>query len=232
MSDQLVELETLLPKLGAAVEQRQIGDNLGRAADRLKDSDKLIGRLKAVLDIARDTNFNLDTGQAEALEELVEEARYLANGLENARTADNLHDIADSYSDFVNSLARVDRQLRTHWRALASRDFKPLIAIGNLLTQLDVEADLGRRLMECGREATEVRDSISAEALRDTVIRVRNKRHELDEERVAFTSDAEVDEFLIALAEGRATLRLVTASVRSWLEENDALDSFDILPTS
>src|SRR3546814_13984996 len=44
MSDNLVELEALLPQLGPAVQQRQIGDSLGKAADTLQDSDKLIWR--------------------------------------------------------------------------------------------------------------------------------------------------------------------------------------------
>src|SRR3546814_13837546 len=60
----LVELEDLLPQLGPAVQQRQIGDSLGKAADKLKDSDKLICRLAAVLEIARETDFDADSAPA------------------------------------------------------------------------------------------------------------------------------------------------------------------------
>src|SRR3546814_4630640 len=70
MSDNLVELEDLLPQLGPAVQQRQIGDSLGKEADKLKDSDKLICRLAAVLEIARETDFDADSRSEEHTSEL------------------------------------------------------------------------------------------------------------------------------------------------------------------
>src|SRR3546814_11492339 len=90
MSDNLVELENLLPQLGPAVQQRQIGDSLGKAAEKLKDSDKLICRLAAVLEIARETDFESDSAQAAALKELLSETKFLANELESAHTAEAL----------------------------------------------------------------------------------------------------------------------------------------------
>src|SRR3546814_11970933 len=63
-------------------------------------------------------------------------------------------------------------------------------------------------------------------------MRVRRKRRDLEKERIAITREPEIDEFLIALAEGRATLRLVTERDRIWLDEHGALDSFDVQPAS
>src|SRR3546814_7759555 len=53
MSDNLVELENLLPQLGLAVQQRQIGDSIGKAAEKLKVSDKMIFSVAAVLENGR-----------------------------------------------------------------------------------------------------------------------------------------------------------------------------------
>src|SRR3546814_9046861 len=103
MSDNLVELEDLLPQLGPAVQQRQIGDSLGKAADKLKDSDKLICRLAAVLEIARETDFDADSAQAAALKELLGETEFLADELENAQTAEALRDIPNRKSKRLNS---------------------------------------------------------------------------------------------------------------------------------
>src|SRR3546814_791602 len=199
MSDNLVELENLLPQLGPAVQQRQIGDSLGKAAEKLKDSDKLICRLAAVLEIARETDFESDSAQAAALKELLSETKFLANELESAQTAEALREIPDSYADLTKSLSSVDRQLRAHWRRLANQDFRPLIAIGSLLERIDFAADLGRRLAECGQEAIQIADGIPADVLRDTIMRVRRKRRDLEKERIAITREPEIDEFLIAL---------------------------------
>src|SRR3546814_3127364 len=104
----------------------QIGDSLGKGADKLKDSDKLICRLAAVLEIARETDFDADSAQAAALKELLGETEFLADELENAQTAEALRDIPDSYADLTKSLSSVDRQLRAHWRRLANQDFRQI----------------------------------------------------------------------------------------------------------
>src|SRR3546814_20213925 len=100
--------------------------------------------------------------------------------------------------------------------------------LGGLLERIDFAADLGRRLAECGQEAIQIADSIPADVLRDTIMRVRRKRRDLEKERIAITREPEVDEFLVALAEGRATLRLVTERVRAWLDVHGALDRFGV----
>src|SRR3546814_4631309 len=80
---------------------RQIGDSLGKSAEKLKDSDKLICRLAAVLEIARETDFESDSAQAAALKELLSETKFLANELESAQTAEALREIPDSYADLT-----------------------------------------------------------------------------------------------------------------------------------
>src|SRR3546814_10645466 len=124
----------------------------------------------------------------------------------------------------TESLSSVDRQLRAHWRRLANQDFRPIIAVGGLLERIDFAADLGRRLAECGKEAIQIADSIPADVLRDTIMRVRCKRRELEKERIAITREPEVDEFLVALAAARATLRPVSGRVRAWLDAQRAHD--------
>src|SRR3546814_1045574 len=73
-------------------------------------------------------------------------------------------------------------------------DFRPIIAVGGLLERIDFAADLGRRLAECGQEAIQIADSIPADVLRDTIMRVRRKRRDLEKERIAITREPEVDE--------------------------------------
>src|SRR3546814_6715188 len=72
---------------------------------------------------------------------------------------------------------------------LANQDFRPLIAIGSLLERIDFAADLGRRLAECGQEAIQIADGIPADVLRDTIMRVRRKRRDLEKERIAITRE-------------------------------------------
>ncbi|PDQ20116.1 hypothetical protein CN311_15985 [Mesorhizobium sanjuanii] len=231
MSDTLLDLEELLPQLGEAVRQRLLGDTLDSVTEKLRDAERQIDRLEAVLELAGETAFVSDPGQAKALQDLRGEANNLAKELQCAETSADLQDLPGSYQECTKSLANVERQLRTHWRRLAEQEFRPLISIGTLLERLGVAVDLGHRLVACGEEAVNVRDSIAAAELRDTIVALRAQRLNLDRERIAVTREPEVDEFLAALGNQQATLRLVTPRVREWLEKSGTLDRFDVRPT-
>ena len=111
-------------------------------------------------------------------ESFVREARAFADDLQNASTPDDLTFIHNNYPNFSKSVATVDRQIRVHWRHVAERDFRPLVAIGDLLQRLGVASDLGRRLRKCGEEALENRDTASAVDLLKTITVAQESRHE------------------------------------------------------
>ena len=232
MTDALDELERLLPELGPSLERRRLGESLGRVVDALRDYDRHVRRLKAILEIAQETEFSAEPRQAEALRELMDAAELAADGMLKAATADDLKIVEDDYTEFAKTMAKTDRDnIRPHWARIVERDFKPLVAIGTLLEKIEGVSDLGRRLVECGRDAgNSLARTPPVETLRDDIRRLREERVSLEAERASLTNESEVDAFLNALAEGRATLRIVTEKVRAWLEQNGALDSFSIRP--
>ena len=108
------------------------------------------------------------------------------------------------------------------------RDFGPLIAIGRLFETIDGTSDLGQRLVRCGEGALRCSDTTDVVALRDKIAEMYRERDALESERASIASDPEVDAFVNALVAQSATLRLVTPRVRSWLENNRALDNFAV----
>ncbi len=232
MKAALEELEKLLAGLPAAVQRRQIGESLGKTAEALKDSTYQIQRFAAVLEIARATDFESDSNQAAALHDLVEASSDAAGLMLKAETPDQLRSVQDAYKDFFTALVQVDRQLRPHWRQIVERDFAPLSAIGSLLESIDKNSNLGHRLITCGRQAEQLSERIAAEALRDAIVRLNREREKLEAERNSMTKDPEIDNFLNALAEGDATLQMVTERVHNWLKKYGALDRFAITPRS
>jgi hypothetical protein len=232
MTPVLVQLEELLPRLPAAVDRRRLGESLGKTADALRDSGRMIGRLEAVLTIAREIQFEADPNQAAALSELIDACDDTGKVIETAETPEQLRLVQDTYREFNGALTQVDRQLRPYWRRVVERDFAPLRAIGTLLQKIDKGSDLGKRLSACGQEAQQISDKIPAENLRDAIVRLRKQRAKLEAERVSVTKEPEVEKFLNALANGTATLQMVTAQVHNWLQRYGALDQFAITPRS
>jgi len=231
MSDPLVELEQLLPQIAPAVERRHLGEILGQTVEKLRASDYVIKRFRAVLGISRTIDFKADPNQAAAESELITEGRNLASDLERAQTADDLRDIQAIYGEFARSLANVERQIRSHWSRIVQREFRPLISLGTLLERIGSASELGKKLRRCGEEAIVIRESVSADVLHTEIIRLRNLRASLDAERTTLSRDPEVDAFLNALAEGKATLQMVTERVLVWLRQNDALNQFTVRPS-
>ena len=70
MTDQLAQLEEMLPTLAPALERRRIGESLGRTLAKLADADRLANRLRAVLQIAEEIRFGEEVQQADELREL------------------------------------------------------------------------------------------------------------------------------------------------------------------
>lgn len=232
MTDALEELERLLPDLEPSLERRRLGESLGRVVEALRESDRHIRKLEAILEIAEETDFSAEPHQAEALEELMDAAEVAADGMIKASTADDLRIVQDEYKKLTEAITNTDvRGIRLHWARIVGRDFKPLVAIGGLLEKIEGVSGLGRRLVECGREAdSSLRRKPPVESLRDEIRCLVDDRVTLEAERASLTNEPEVDAFLNALAEGRATLRIVTETVRTWLEQNGALDGFSIRP--
>jgi hypothetical protein len=231
MSSPLENLEQLLPELPAAIERRSVGHMLAKTIEALNDSNRQAERLRAVIDIARETGFETDSSQAAALEDVLTIARETADELLKADTADQLRMAQECYSELKKSVNRIEvQQIRPHWRRVVQRDFEPFITIGSLLEQIDHTADLGRRLSACGSAAERTTEPMVAESLRDAIRKLRADRASLESERLSVTEDPEVDSFLNALASGEATLKMVTERVHRWLVKNDALDRFAITP--
>lgn len=232
MTSTLERLESLLPQLPSAVERRHLGESLRKLIEAIEDSPRQIQRLAAILEIAQETGFRSDVNQAATLKDLIESGREAADMMLMAETPEHLRSVQDSYKEFIFALMNLDRQLRPHWRRIVEQDFAPLSAVGSLLEKIGNASDLGKRLAKCGRQAQEMSDKLSAVEFRDAIVRLLREKTLLEAERTSLTNDSEVDQFLNALAEGNATLLLVTLRVQDWLEKNGALDRFSITARS
>lgn len=227
MTDVLLELEECLPKLAGALEVRDIADSLRNVAEMLNGLSDGIERLKAVFDVARMTGFDAGT-RHEQMDDLLDSVKELGTAMLQARTATQLDDIQFVHKDFVRELANIDRMLKGHWGRIVQRDYVPLKAIGGLLQRIEDTADLGKKMVKCGQDAVELRETIRIPELRDEISRLEKRRGDLKQMRSAATGDTEIDLFLDAIANRTATLEMFTTQVQEWLSKNEALDKFVI----
>jgi hypothetical protein len=231
MMDKLVALESLLEELPEAVARRRLGDRLAQSMNALRNADHQIDRINGILDLANLTSFGEKDAEREVLETLKKEAWEVGTELETASTEDSLRDAVYDYERSLQpALAAAERAVRSHWSAVANDKFRAIQLLGELLERIGVAASLGERMQDCGRRGVSAH---SAGQLPETVSRARSLLAELEslqEERSRVIGAGDVGRFINALAEGRATLAMVTPEVGAWLAENEALERFTVAP--
>lgn len=230
MSDPLEELETLLEQLPEAVDRRRLGDRLNQSMVTLRSADHNIERIEAVAQLADLTGMTAG-GQGQVVQKLRDEALEVGEWLESASSDDDLRDAVYEYDKvLLRTLANCELAVRNHWSVLAAQTFRPLVAFGELLQRINVEPELGARLVETGRRAVKAVDMGSAKALSSEVRELLAEKDALQAERAERISEGEIGSFITALAEHKATLEMVTPKVHEWLTDNGALDRFSIAP--
>jgi len=225
MTDTLDDLRALIPQLGPATERRALGERLSTLTALLRDAPAEFERLDAMLDLAAWTKF---PGR-ELLEELEDAAAALASGLRSAQTPNELRTAQDQYGAFQRAMSRMVAQVALHWRTIVTRDYKPLIGFGELLSRVDALADLGERMQACGRDAMDSLGPARPQDLRSTVTRLSALADGLQAERAEKLGTVPgVGEFLSAIGAQNATLAVVTKDVLDWLADNGGLDRFRV----
>lgn len=232
MSDQLEALEALLDDLPDAASRRRLGDRLNQSMETLRTADHQIGRIEAIVELA-DLIGMSGAGQGRLIEQLREEALEVGEWLEVADSDDELRDAVLEYEKvLLRSIANCEHAVRNQWRNSAAQQFRPLVALGELLQRINVEPELGQKLAETGRRALSAEHLGNAQALCTEVRTLIREQQALQEERASRISEGETGQFINALAEHKATLDMVTDEVRAWLEDNRALDRFTVAPRS
>jgi hypothetical protein len=231
MTDVLEEAESLLIELPEAVSRRSLGERLSQAVAALKTADHQIGRMKALIAAAEEIGYGKSEHQREALEEMVDCALGVGEGLEAAEEAETLRVAVFEYQDsLTKAIAALERHLREHWRTVSAERFQPMIGLGALLTAMNVANNLGGRLVACGQRGVAATGPSTASELLATIRELSADYDRLQAERAAEIGDDEVGDFINALAEKKATLTMVTPKVLAWLGEHDALDRLGINP--
>ncbi|RWL75134.1 MAG: hypothetical protein EOR69_31945 [Mesorhizobium sp.] len=231
MSDNLIELEALLDDLPGAVDRRKLGDQLKQSVEKLRNADHQISRVKGILDLADLVGMNVADGQNDVLANLKDEAHDIGEALETASTEDDLRDAIHDYErNFSSTLASAERMVRGQWASVAADKFRSIALLGDLLERIGVAPDLARRMQDCAMRG---RASNTGGQLTELVAQARalvNELEALQQERAQTISAGDVGAFVNALAEDRATLAMVTPTVRSWLLENQALERIGVAP--
>jgi len=231
MSDQLIELEELLPQLEAAMAANKLDDSAKRALEKLADAPRQAKRFEAfVLAISKMGQPWINLTRT-ALQDAVNEADEVGKALESANTSERIQDASDEFLDTLKpAIANLDRSVSSVWQRIAREQFEPFAGPGALLSKIPSTQSLGQRLLATAHRARALTERrVEAEELARMVAQLMSERGELRAElQEVSEGQSEVDSFIEALLHNEATLRHLTSDVLKWLTARDALDSFAV----
>jgi hypothetical protein len=227
MTDPLVELETLVPSISAAIQARRLEHTLGRTVDKLADLPRQAARFEALVEASQVLGGAEKSSTKNLLDEAADEVDAIGKLLEEAQTPEELENIDREFSSLAVALRGLDVSVRNLWQEKVQGEFQSLVAVGELLTRIASTEDLGNRLRSLGGDALALSErKPTAEQLSPEIQRLRARRAAVDKELHELTGSPEVDFFLTAVTRDVATLAEVTPVVMSWLQNNDALETF------
>ncbi|WP_434730728.1 hypothetical protein [Rhizobium binae] len=225
MSDVLLELEGLLPRIPQAVTHQKVSHQIDRLLEKFSDFGSTRTRLSALLDISVLIDFD-----DEHVVEMKAASQDAAAALLKTADEASILRAEEAYQEFKTAIGLAERFLRNHWKLVVSRDYAPFSTIGRLLKQFGDTSDIGNRMEALGARADQsINIAIIAE-LRDTIRTLGEERSKLEAEKAAMTKNSEVDDFLNKLASGDATLASVTPTVHQWLSDHGALEDLAVRP--
>jgi hypothetical protein len=229
--DQLEEIEELLPKLSSAMNAIRLDDTARRALESLKDAPRQSKRFEAFVGVIQTLGSTCDEFVRTPLYSAAKQAEEVGEALVCATDSSGVQDAAaDFLSSLVPAIGRLENSLMDAWRKVVRDQFEPFAGTGALLEMIPATKHLGKELRTAALQARDLAEHrVAAEEFAAAISRLMGEQSGLRAKVKAVSGgQPEVDMFLEALTENKATLRHMTASVIAWLVDNDALDAFAV----
>jgi hypothetical protein len=232
--DHLARLDELREPLKAAMATIRFGDAAVQASEALRAAQALGSRLEHIVAIGALIAARSEPDFMAKLRNVSVATSSLGSDLESNLDAESIKEVARDFKDLNADIANLEITLQGIWQRRVQSDFLPLNGMGALLERIGDTKALGLKLRDFAERA---RQSI---ANRLPMPRLLSEVQELNALALVLRQELsqvsggniEVDAFLVALAEQKATLRHVTPAVNEWLVEHQSLDAFSVLSTS
>lgn len=229
MTDILPELEGLLPRIAPAREARQLGAILDKVAEKAADVERQGQRCQALVAMATALDGFSDAKVTAAAKAAIDAVRTTGDDLSTAVDVNGLELVLESLSDLANAVKDFDQTVRSVWADRSRTEYTSLIPVGQLLQHISGAEALGQDLAQLGARATALASrNQTATAMAPEIEQLEADRRSLLTRLKEVTANPEVETFITAVTQNRATLQLVTPGVLGWLSDRGALGAFKI----
>jgi hypothetical protein len=215
--------------LQSAVEARELGESLEKAVQAIQNQEKFLASLEQLAEWVPLLVAHLEPAALKDLITSLGSLRDTVRPLENdLASQERLRGIPEALK-LAGAYARpIEGRLQEAWGRYLRREFSPRDQLAGVLLRFPQHADLARRLRATAKAALALESHFPApEARRSLEQYLREREAQFRELEQTGTAEKTI-EFLLRVAEGRATLAHVDSELLEWLSEQTALDLFQL----
>lgn len=225
----LDRLESLSGQIQGAKDRHQLGDALDAAIQIVDEAEGVIARLEQLAGFTRLVNGFLDQSDQQQCLVLLSNVRALGRHLSEVSNTATLQDGTTKVSHLPSQVEQVDAIINRGWKAKIDQAFAATGELGGVLREIPETRQLGSEMEGIALQAGQLKTNL--EDAEGRIARFEALVAERDRTRDSLTSlgaGKDVVDFLSAVASQSATLATVTAEVRNWLDERNALGRFKV----
>ena len=229
MTDKLEELESLLDHAGAVAERLSLGDALAHAQHQILTRASLPDEVERCAEVLEQLT-PLPAADGELARQTAAKLTNDVTELQAINDREGLSEIQHALRDASTTLTALRTVLVTTWKERAKVQFGSLATIAGVLERIENTHAFGRELGAWARSAP-VGSNAGWFPSASDVEQLKRMRDELPDKVASLQGagiDAGVQSFLLAVAEGKATLASVSAVVLQWLAANGASTRFAV----
>ncbi len=229
IGDSLERLESLLDLIQEAKDRHRLGDALEAALRAVNDAEGAVSRLEQLAEFTALAGRHLDSSDWAQCHHLLISVKDTGLHLCQASDAPTLRDAAIKTSQLAGQISQVDGFVRRGWKAKIAYAFGPTTRLGGVLREIAETRQLGSEMQALMHRAEQLGASADdAERSTGEFTALAAERDRAKDRLVELGAGANVVDFLLAVADQSATLANVTAEVRGWLEDRNALERFKV----
>lgn len=228
--DYLLILEELVEKVPAAKQSRSLGSILDKALQVAKDSERHIRRLEELSEFTKLVMSYLEESDKALIIDKLTELSQIGQVTERATEIDQLDEIRGKLRDVVPStIETVERRFSSSWQSHIEREFSTLGHLGEVLRMIPETTALGQEMAAIHLEAQSIAKELKSYDEQEPKYReLMTNRDTLHDRLKHLGAGKEVVDFLLAVADEKASLADVTSTVQEWLTGRDALGQFRV----
>jgi hypothetical protein len=228
--DALSTLEALTGSIEEAKATRNLGSSINaavQAATQAKLTLDKLGSMSAFVVLVAPT---LNGDETQSLGVTLKDLRRIGSALVASNDVAALQEATRLLShDLGRDITGIQSTLSAGWKRLVEREFGVTGRLGRVLSQLPETKALGNKMISLYQKAASLAANLeSAQKQEKELTQLQKARDEANESLKQLGTGEDVVAFLLAVANQSATVGKLTANVRTWLAERQALELFKI----